>query len=98
MNYNINGIQICWTDHALKRVSQRFSGFGSIQIPNYEIAKRCKESESHEFRVGTRYAVFICRRAELHKAVVVTVLWNRPKHAKGKRWKSVLGKNRRIEE
>jgi len=71
----VDGVKIIWTQHAIKRVNDRFSNPAlDTFIPYTAIAAICANGKNKRYEVRTKYAVFVCRRKTRRAVAIITVI------------------------
>jgi hypothetical protein len=76
-SYQFNRVEIVWLNHALHRLTERFSEH-HIKIPNESITQAVRwVGIGKQFRVYSQGATFICKRHSEKVVKVITVFRTR---------------------
>jgi hypothetical protein len=71
VSYQFAGVEILWTDHAIKRAKERFRY--DVPIENEAIVWTFLRTKEETFQVKNKQAILICKRDGENKAVILTV-------------------------
>jgi hypothetical protein len=71
VSYQFAGVEILWTDHAIKRAKERFRY--DVPIDNEAIVWAFLRNKMETFEVKSDLAILACKRDGQDKVVILTV-------------------------